>query len=158
MSTWYERELKKYSIDFNSQIVAWIIISLSFSIWFYFTAWEYRWEHIEIIPLIPWVKALLSALTYITIWSLLYKSQLLYRPLYFIFVTIFNDRKTYKQIKHIIWIILWLLMYFFILPVVVTVLNLLISIIYNIILFIFYISPPIVISCIVILGFIYFKK
>lgn len=97
---WYEREIKKYSVDINTKIYAWIIIALSFSIYFYFTKWVYQWESIEIIPFVPWVWWLISALTYLTIWKLFYKSKVIYMPLYFIFVVILKDKKTYKKIKN----------------------------------------------------------
>ena len=155
---WYEREIKKYSVDMNTKIYAWIIIALSFSIYFYFTKWVYKWEDIEIIPLVPWIRILISALTYITIWSLLYRSKLLYKPLFFIFVRVLGAKRLYKEIKAIIWILLIWFMYFVLLPITIIILNKIISFFYNIILILFYLSPVVAISGGLILIMIYFKK
>lgn len=142
----------------NTKIYAWIIIALSFSVYFYFTRWIYQWESIEIIPFVPWIWWLISALTYLTIWKLFYKSKVIYMPLYFIFVVLLNDKRTYKKIKKVIWLILWLLMYFFFLPIAVSFLNFIISIFYNAALFLLYIAPVFFISWVSILGLIYIKN
>lgn len=155
---WYENEIKKYSVDLYTQIYAGIIITLSFSVYFYFTKWLYQWENIQIIPFVPWIWWLISALTYLTLWRLLYKLKIIYMPLYFIFVVILKDRKTYEEIKEVIWLILWLLMYFFFLPLAVSFLNFLISCVYNLGLFLFYLSPAFLIAGTLILGFIYIKN
>ena len=155
---WYNREIKKYFVDMSTKIYAWIIIALSFSVYFYFTKWIYQWENIEIIPFIPWIWWLISALTYLTVWKLLYKSKVIYMPLYFIFVVILRDKRTYKKIKEVIWLILWLLMYFFFLPIAVSFLNFIISIFYNCVLFMFYLTPAFMISGFLLLGFIYINN
>lgn len=158
MKKWYEREIKKYSVDMYTKIYAWIIIALCFSAYFYFTRWVYQWESIEVIPFVPWIWWLISALTYLTIWKLFYKSKIIYMPLYFIFVVLLNDKRTYKKIKRVIWVILWLLMYFFFLPIAVSFLNFVVSIFYNFFLFLLYSSPAFLISGVSIWGLIYIKN
>jgi hypothetical protein len=154
---WYNREIRKYTIGTMGMVVWTLIATIFVSVWVYFTSDYYEWQNIEIIPLVPWVRILLSALTYVTLWRLLYKSQIVYRPLHFVIVRIFRNKKLYNEAKDIIWFVLLGVMCFVILPVIVSFLNFLISCVYNFALFLIYISPPIAILWIMIWVIFYFQ-
>ncbi len=121
-----------------------LILTLSFFvilfIWNKFMGKPFEWEWIDPISVPPYVRLFYSALVFISLGSFLCFIGL-YRVLYKIFVGFLGDFKTYKEVKSFIWICLIALMYFKIIPWIIDVLNIIISVGYNLFKMIFYISP-----------------
>lgn len=153
---WYKNAIRKYAIDSTGAILGAILATVIMLIWFYFTSDTYEWQSIDIIPLVPWIPYLISALTFATIWRVLYKTKLIYPPLYFICITLLRDRRLYDDFKAFIWAFLMLFMWIIALPVFVSFINFLISLVVNVLFFLFYISPPLFISWVIILSISYF--
>ena len=99
------------------------------------------------------VRIFYSALTFVTLGRLLYLAGF-YKALY----RILGDWRSFKEAKAIIWVLLMAAMFFVIVPLVVDILNGILSIGYNLLALTLYAFPPVGVSMILFAFYFYFKK
>ncbi len=110
----------------------------------------------DISPIDPpsiFVRIFYSALTFVTLGAFLYKIKF-YKGLY----RILGDWQSFKEAKAIIWVLLMGAMFFVIVPLVVDILNGILSIGYNLFALTLYAFPPVGVSVILFTLYFYFKK
>jgi hypothetical protein len=100
----------------------------------------YSWQEYNLISEPSLSIRLLSWLAFIWPWKVLYDLQF-YRILYFIFVTILNNRWLYRDLKKIIWYWLMFAIWFIIIPWFIDILNQVVSFLINIVLYLNLIIP-----------------
>lgn len=152
--TWYKQTLKKYGKEILLGAMFSVLCSLAFLIWIFVFDRTFTWINIEPIeqPSI-FVRILYSALTFVTLGAFLYMIGF-YKILY----QFIGDWGLFKEAKRIIWLLLMGFMFFIVVPVVVDLLNGIISILYNLLGLIVFSFPPIGISLIFFIFYFYFKK
>lgn len=155
--TWYRKSILNYIKENWIFFLFAIILPFIFLFWNFLTGKNFVWHDISPLTTPDWQRCLYSALTFPTLGFLVYKTGL-YKLLYFIFVTVLGDWRSYKEIKGVIWIGLMLLMYFKIVPWFVSVLNVIVSFFYNIFGFVLYSVPSLIISLLILSPFILIKK
>lgn len=154
---WYKKSIVNYLKENWTSLLFVLIFPFILLLWNYLTGKNFVWHNISPLDTPDWQRYLYSALTFVSLGLLLYKIRF-YQLLYFIFVTILGDFRSYKEIKGIIWVGLMLLMYFKIVPWFVSVLNVVISFFYNIFGFVLYSIPPLGITFFIVVPFVLFKK
>lgn len=159
-NSWYKdiiiKTLKKERRSF--QLIFTVVFLLFLLVWNKFTGKTFSWEWIDSISVPPYVRLFYSALVFVSLGAVLYATGF-YKILYQFFVGFLGDFKTYKEVKALIWIGLIALMYFKIIPWVVDILNILVSIGYNVLNLILYIFPALGVSLILgILITLFFHK
>lgn len=151
--TWYKKTLKKYGEEILAGAVFSIVCTLAFLLWIYGMGKTFTWT--DISPIDPpsiFVRIFYSALTFVTLGAFLYKIKF-YQGLY----RILGDWQSYKEAKAIIWVLLTGTMFFVIVPLVVDILNGILSIGYNLLALLVYALPPVGISVILFTLYFYFK-
>lgn len=109
----------------------------------------------DISPIDPpsiFVRIFYSALTFVTLGAFLYKIKF-YQGLY----RVLGDWRSFKEAKAIIWVLLMGTMFFVIVPLVVDILNGILSIGYNLIALVLYAFPPVGVS-VILLHFTFTSK
>lgn len=152
--TWYQKTLKKYGKEILTGAVFSIVCALAFLLWICGMGKTFTWT--DISPIDPpsiFVRIFYSALTFVTLGAFLYKIKF-YQGLY----RILGDWRSFKEAKAIIWVLLMGTMFFVIVPLVVDILNGILSIGYNLIALILYAFPPVGFSVILFAFYFYFKK
>ena len=161
--TWYKHAIiKTLKKEVRSlKLILVIIFPLTSLFWYKYAGKPFEWEWIDPIAAPPYVRLFYSALVFITLGFLLYLIKF-YQVLYIIFVKVLGDFRSYKGAKSFICFGLIALMYFKIVPWFVDVLNIIISIGYNLLKLIVYFSPVIgislVLGIIISLFYIRFKE
>lgn len=152
--TWYQKTLKKYGKEILSGAIFSIICTLAFLLWIYGAGKTFTWTDISPIdqPSI-FVRIFYSALTFVTLGAFLYKIGF-YKALY----QILDDWRSFKEAKAIIWVLLMGTMFFVIVPMVVNILNGILSIGYNLFALALYAFPPVGISIVLFALYIYLKR
>lgn len=152
--TWYQKTLKKYGKEILSGAIFSIICTLAFLLWIYGVGKTFTWTDISPIdqPSI-FVRIFYSALTFVTFGAFLYKIGF-YKALY----QILDDWRSFKDAKTIIWVLLMGTMFFVIVPLVVNILNGILSIGYNLFALILYAFPPVGISIVLFTLYVYLKR
>jgi hypothetical protein len=152
--TWYKKTLKKYGKEILTGAVFSIVCTLAFLLWIYGMGKTFTWT--DISPIDPpsiFVRIFYSALTFVTLGAFLYKIKF-YQGLY----RILGDWRSFREAKAIIWVLLMGTMFFVIVPLVVDILNGILSIGYNLVALLVYAFPPVGISVILFTLYFYFKK
>lgn len=152
--TWYKKTLKKYGKEILTGAVFSIVCTLAFLLWIYGMGKTFTWT--DISPIDPpsiFVRIFYSALTFVTLGAFLYKIKF-YQGLY----RILGDWRSFREAKAIIWVLLMGTMFFVIVPLVVDILNGILSIGYNLVALLVYVFPPVGISVILFTLYFYFKK
>jgi len=152
--TWYGRTLKKYRKEILSGAIFSIICALAFLLWIFVMGKTFTWT--DISPIDPpsiFVRLFYSALTFVTFGAILYNLGF-YKALY----QILGDWRSFKEAKAIIWVLLMGAMFFVIVPLVVDILNGILSIGYNLFALFLYSFPPVGISVILFVCYLYLKK
>lgn len=151
--TWYERVLKKNIKEIFSSGFLYVCILIILSIQHFFLKNSFSWVWIEPIEQPSFfVRLLYSAITYPTLGYLVYKSG------FYLFIWRLFPRRTFRRIKKKVWIILMGVMFFVVVPVVVNVLNGIISVFYNIFNFFLYLFPSVAVSSLIVVGILYLRK
>lgn len=152
--SWYKHAIiKTLKKEVRSlKLILTIVFPLTFIFWYKLSGKPFEWQWINPIAVPPYIRLFYSALVFITLGFFLYLIKF-YQVLYIIFVKVLGDFRSYKEAKGLIWFGLIALMYFKIVPWFVVVLNTIISIGYNLLKLIVYISPIIGIS--LVLGIIF---
>lgn len=128
----------------------------------FFFDWNFDWEEIDPIEMPPlWIRGVASFFTWFTLWNWLFNLYF-YKVLYWI-CKLFGIRYSeYKKLKQKIWVWLMLLVTFVLIPLIVDILNSLISILFNIFQFLIstipYMGISATISAVVVLSYIYITK
>jgi hypothetical protein len=152
--TWYQKTLKKYGKEILSGAIFSIICTLAFLLWIYGVGKTFTWT--DISPIDPpsiFVRIFYSALTFVTLGAFLYKIGF-YKALY----QILDDWRSFKEAKAIIWVLLMGTMFFVIVPLVVNILNGILSIGYNLFALALYAFPPVGISIVLFALYVYLKR
>ncbi|HIG96007.1 hypothetical protein A3D62_02470 [Candidatus Kaiserbacteria bacterium RIFCSPHIGHO2_02_FULL_49_11] len=152
--TWYQKTLKKCGKEILTGAIFSIICTLAFFLWIYGMGKTFTWT--DISPIDPpsiFVRIFYSALTFVTLGAFLYKIKF-YQGLY----RILGNWQSFKEAKAIIWVLLMGTMFFIIVPLVVDILNGILSITYNLFALALYAFPPVGISVILFVFYFYFKK
>ena len=151
--TWYERVLKKNIKEIFSSGILYVCILIILSIQHFFLGNSFSWVWIEPIeqPSI-FVRIFYSAITYPTL------GYLVYRTGFYLFIWRIFPRRIFRGIKKKVWIILIGVMFFVVVPIVVDVLNGIISIFYNIFNFFLYLFPAVAISSLIVVGILYLRN
>lgn len=135
---WYKNQnIKKYIFQNPWKIVALILAPLFVAITFYFWNQSWEWEDINPISMPPFIRIVLSAFVYLTFWAFLNFVKF-YQLLYNILT-----RTEFKKFKQIIWSWLIIFMYFYVIPFVLSIFNFTITLWYNWLTLLLYISPGI---------------
>jgi hypothetical protein len=151
---WYKKTLKKYGKEILTGAAFSIVCALAFLLWIYCMGKTFTWT--DISPIDPpsiFVRIFYSALTFVTLGAFLYKIKF-YRGLY----RLLGDWRSFKEAKAIIWVLLMGTMFFVIVPLVVDILNGILSIGYNLIALVLYAFPPVGVSVILFAFNFYFKR
>ncbi|NRH21330.1 hypothetical protein HOO68_04770 [Candidatus Gracilibacteria bacterium] len=128
----------------------------------FFFDWNFDWEEIDPIEMPPlWIRGVASFFTWFTLGNWLFNLYF-YKVLYWI-CKLFGIRYSeYKKLKQKIWVGLMLLVTFVLIPLIVDILNSLISILFNIFQFLIstipYMGISATISAVVVLSYIYITK
>lgn len=152
--TWYQKTLKKYGKEILAGAIFSIICTLAFLLWIYGVGKTFTWT--DISPIDPpsiFVRIFYSALTFVTLGTFLYKIGF-YKALY----QILDDWRSFKEAKAIIWVLLMGTMFFVIVPLVVNILNGILSIGYNLFALALYAFPPVGISIVLFTLYVYLKR
>lgn len=157
---WYRKTITDNKKEIISSAIISIIIAFAFSLWYFVTGKGFEWKTINPISQPSLLnRYFYSAFVFVTIGAFLYYVVKLWKILYFIFVKTLGAWGLYKLIKWALWTSLILIAYFYIVPVVVDILNVVISFFYNATILLLYLSPPVGIFLIVFIqGFFIFKK
>lgn len=152
--TWYKHTLKKYKKEVIKGTVFSVVCSVAFLIWIFIMGKIFVWTDISPIeqPSV-FIRLFYSALTFITLGAFLYRVGF-YKALY----QILGDWRSFKEAKAIIWVLLTGIMFFVIVPLVVDLLNGIISIVYNLFALVLYAFPPVGISLILFTLYFYLKR
>ena len=156
---WHKKYLIKYKKEIIISATFTIVFSVFLSLWHYALGNSFAWKEIDPIPKPQeFVRIIYSALTFATLGYFLYRVKF-YKFLHTVIVRGLRDRKLFKNIKALIWASLILAMYFFIVPKVIDFLNSIISVIYNLSVYILYLLPPLLLSLIIVItGILLVKK
>lgn len=155
---WYKKVLKDKKDEIIVSVILAFVVLILTAIWYWWIGKGFEWQKIELISQPSLLFRLFySALVYGTLGAFLYKIKF-YKVLYWLLVVYLQDMKFYKETKNYIWGSLILVMYFFIVPVAVNILNAILSIIYNLLVYCLYIFPLLFILFILILMFIKVKN
>lgn len=156
--TWHKDTIEKYVKENYSSVAAFFVFMLVCTVWYYFSGQRFEWKDIDWISAPPiWERLLYSYLVYKTLGKWLYDVYF-YKFLHFIFVEILSNRRKYKEVKSALWDILMATMFFYIIPAVINALNFIITIVYNAIALILYLSPVIGTCSILYLVYIIMKS
>lgn len=156
--TWHKDTIEKYVKENYSSVVTFFVFILVCTLWYCLFGQKFEWKEINLIdtPSI-WYRALYSALVFFTLGRLLYKIRF-YQLLYFFDIILFQDKGGYKEDKKSIWGIMIIIMYLYIVPKIVDFLNFIISLIYNTIALILYLTPVVGICLILYFIYLYMDK
>ena len=144
---WYKKILAKNKKEIIFSTVGFLIFTSVFSLWRYFTRKNFEWHEINPISAPSmFARSFYSALVYVTIGAFLYYIVRLWKFLYYIFVKKLKNKKLYKAIKWLLWASLIFFTYFCIVPVIVSLMNNIISFFFNILNLILYLLPVLGIS------------
>lgn len=152
--TWYKKTLNKYGKEILTGAVFSIVCTLAFLLWIYGMGKTFTWT--DISPIDPpsiFVRIFYSALTFVTLGAFLYKIKF-YQGLY----RILGNWRSFKEAKAVILVLLMGTMFFVIVPLVVDILNGILSIGYNLVALLVYAFPPVGISLILFTLYFYFKN
>lgn len=156
--TWYEKVIAKNRAEIVKSTLATLLLVFTTTMYGYITGNTFEWQSIEPIsePSI-FSRLLYSALTFVTIGAFLYKIGF-YKFLYSLYRGTKNGWREYKKAKAGIWGLLVLLMFFIIVPFVVNVLNIVISVMFNVYTLLIYIFPSVIITMSVLIAGYFLNK
>lgn len=146
---WYERALNEKRVEIVRSALFFLIFTVSISFWYFFSGQSFEWTPISPIeaPSFPY-RLLYSALVFVTLGASLYYLGF-YKWLYSFFRGVRGGYRDYKELKRLIWTSLIMLMFFVIVPMVVKILNSVISFFYNVYVLILYVFPSLAISALI---------
>ncbi len=150
---WYKKVLKENQSGIYFSAALSFVVSLTYLLWSYWHGTYFEWKSISPIeqPNLLY-REFYTAIVFVAVGAFLYYVVKLWKFLYFIFAKMLHSRELYEFVKWIVWTSLILITYFYIVPVIVDILNAIISFFYNIFNLILYLSPTIgifVILCVV---------
>ena len=155
---WHKIMLKKHLKDVFSSGATYAILALVFLLWRYALGYQFARQDIE--PFSPpsiFVRVFYSAFTFATLGLFLYVIRF-YQVLHDILVKGMGLWGLYNSIKAIVWVFLMFISYQYIVPWLFGVLNIGVSILFNIANFVLYVLPPIGISSIFIVIYLLLKE
>lgn len=157
---WYKKVLVENKKEITYSVTISIMVTFAFSLWYFATGKPFEWRTINPIeqPSLLY-REFYSAFVFVTVGAFLYYVVKLWKFLYFIFVTVLRSRELYELVKWVVWTSLILTTYFYVVPIVVGVLNAVISFFYNTAFLLLYLFPPLgVLAAVFAGGYLVFKK
>jgi len=152
---WQKKEIHKLIKENKHITIVFCILWLLWLIAYFYYTDDFIKTDVEPIPEPTLTLRLMSALWFLGLWRLLYHIWF-YWILYFFMVRIGWDRKGYNELKVSIWDGVTLITGFVIVPFIIEVLNVILSYLYNWMMYLFYILPIVWIPMILItLGYLY---
>ncbi|MCT4617289.1 MAG: hypothetical protein N4A38_03710 [Candidatus Gracilibacteria bacterium] len=137
---WYKEEFLNMLEEYKKSTFLVLVFILILLIYRGISNNPYSWQEYNLISEPSLSIRLLSGLAFIGPGKVLYDLQF-YRILYFIFVTILNNRGLYRDLKKIIWYGLMFAIGFIIIPGFIDILNQVVSFLINIVLYLNLIIP-----------------
>lgn len=153
---WYNKNLKKYFSKNVEKWIAWTLWVLIVFFWNYFSWDTWKWENLEPIKVTIITYWVSSAITFVTTWALFYYLRI-YQFLHILFVRWLWLKKLYKDIKYFIWGALNLFTIFIFVPIIITFINIICTILYNLYTLLVYLFPSFIII-LTIVGLYYLYK
>lgn len=148
---WSEKVIKRNIKELFSTLPLYLLTTALLAAWYFGTGESFHWVWIDPLEVPPYQRVLYGALVFAGPGRLLYKTKI-YLVLWWLF-----DFRTFKEVKAIIWAFLLWLMYFKIIPMVIDLINGVISIGYNIYKFILYVAPAFAISILLMGTYLYLR-
>jgi hypothetical protein len=156
--TWYRKILLERKEEILTAVSLAILLAFAIAGWYFLTGRTFEWYSIspvEAPSLLP--RLFYSALVYVSLGAILY-SLGFYKFLYSLYRGTRGGYRAYKEMKGLIWLLLILGMYFIIVPLVVDILNNVISFLYNLLVLLIYLLPSIGITLVLSLGYFIAKR
>lgn len=156
--SWYKKALVKQVRETFSSVGFYILFILILALWYFLLGkgFELREIHPIEIPTI-FSRLFYSALVYLTLGRILYIFDF-YKALAVIVGEILGNWKLYWVIKNIVWRVLIFTMWFYILPKIINFLNFVLSLLYNALTLLLYLSAPLGISAILFISYLLIKS
>lgn len=160
--SWKRKIFKEHIKETIFSMVFSLTFALVLMIANFFFDWNFDWKKIDPIEMPQlWIRGVASFFTWFTLWNWLFNLYF-YRVLYWICKLSWIRYSEYKKLKQKIWIWLMLLVTFVLIPLIIDILNSLISILFNIFQFLIstipYMGISATISAVVVLSYIYIRK
>lgn len=154
---WYKKVLLKNAKEIVNDGTTYMILVLVLLLWYFALGIKFEWRHISPLsePSI-FVRAFYSAFTFCTLGLLLYVIRF-YKVLHDIVVKTFGFWELYNFIKAVVWLFLMYISYAYLVPWLFNVLNSGVLILFNIANLILYVLPPLGISLIISIIYIFLK-
>lgn len=128
----------------------------------FFFNWNFDWKQIDPIETPPlWIRGIASLFTWFTLWSWLFHLYF-YKILYWICKFLWISYFRYKKLKRQIWLWLMLLVTLVLIPIIIDLLNSIISLFFNILQFLIatksFIGMSLSASLLIMLLYLYVTK
>lgn len=128
----------------------------------FFFSWNFDWKQIDPIETPPlWIRGIASLFTWFTLWSWLFNLYF-YKMLYWICKFLWISYSRYKKLKRQIWLWLMLLVTLVLIPIIIDLLNSVISFLFNILQFLIstmsFIGISLALSWMIAISYIYITK
>lgn len=160
--SWKKRIFKEHIKETIFATVFSCTFALTIMIANFFFDWNFDWKEIDPIEMPPlWIRGVASFFTWFTLWNWLFNLYF-YKALYSICKFLWISYSKYEKLKKQIWVWLMLLVTFVLIPLIIDILNSIISILFNIFQFLIstipYMGISATISAVVVLSYIYITK
>lgn len=141
--SWHDEALVRYRKEIAVSAVFVVLVSLSTALWHFVLGHSFEWQSISPIDQ-PSIlqRTFYSALTFGTLGAYLYYCTNFYRKLYDAFARGRRDKSLHRGIKKVIWLVLMGVV-FVAVGLVVSFLNTVMSLLYNLSLLALYMAPPV---------------
>ncbi len=150
--TWYKKALKNNFKEIFSSVYIYILTVVLLGVWYLISGQTFHWVWIEPLEVPPYQRIFYSALFFAGPGYILYRMKV-YLVLFWLL-----DFRSFQKAKALILLVVSLFMYFKVVPWVIDLLNDIISIGYNILMFLIYVAPWFVVSVISFSTYLYFRK
>lgn len=157
-NAWHKKVLLKNAKEIASSATTYVILAFVLLLWHFALGIKFQWQTISPLsaPSI-FIRVFYSAFTFCSIGLFLYVIKF-YKALHDIVVKTFGRWKLYNFIKVSLWAFLMYISYANLVPLLFSVLNTSISILFNVANFILYALPPVGIALILSILYFLFKK
>lgn len=150
--SWHIKEFKKFILKNKREFFISMFIMLLTITWYFFTDNSFNIKTYEPISDPIFTLRMLSGLTFLSLGNLLFRTR------FYQFFNYLLDKKTFNELKALVWHILMFVVGFIILPFIIDVANYILSFLLNIFNFILWFFPLIGIPLLVFLGLKFLKK
>ena len=150
--SWHKKEIHKFITENKRELIVSIFVMLIAITWYFFTDNYFSIKKYEPVSEPILTLRMLSGLTFSSLGLFLYNTKV-YQFLHWAL-----DRKTFNELKKIIWLLLMFTVGFVILPFIIDVVNFILSFLFNILNFIIWFFPLVGIPLLIFLGLRFWNK